>query len=122
LIPERVTAVTSASYGKHKSKKYETPLGLFTFQDVLKDVFRHCLELREESNGYLFATAEKALCDTLYKIQPAGSLKNLENLLFNDLRIDMEVFENLDKEMILFLCRLYKSTNLNLLEKMWRNK
>lgn len=41
---------------------------------------------------------KKALCDELYSIQPVKNKKELINLLFNDLRVDTDLF---------LLCDLY---------------
>ena len=43
--------------------------------------------------------------------------KELKNLLFEDLRIDEDAFNKLNKEDILKMAPLYRSTNLNLLVK-----
>ena len=71
-----------------------------------------------EGRGYLIATAEKALCDTLYKQKLVGSVKQLRALLFENLRIDETEFSKLDRETLLFLCPLYRKKNLNFLAKM----
>lgn len=48
---------------------------------------------------YLFDCIwKKALCDELYSIQPVKNKKDLINLLFNDLRVDTDLF---------LLCDLY---------------
>lgn len=39
-------------------------------------------------------------------------------MLFNDLRIDENMFRKLDFDFIMKISRKYKSTNLNLLEKL----
>ena len=68
--------------------------------------------------SYQVATPEKALCDKLYTISPVTSVKELKNLLFEDLRIDEDAFNKLSKEDILKMAPLYRSTNLNLLVKL----
>lgn len=39
IIPERVNAVTNATYGKRRSKVFETPLGTFRYYDIPHAVF-----------------------------------------------------------------------------------
>ena len=43
--------------------------------------------------------------------------KEMNNLLFEDLRIDVEEFKKLNYKDLLVLCDLYKSTNLKYLKK-----
>lgn len=66
----------------------------------------------------MIATPEKALCDLLYKKEPIYSVKQLKELLFNDLRIDEDEFNKLNKEEIISFCDYYKKKNLNFLKKM----
>ena len=74
--------------------------------------------LKTEGNySYQIATAEKALCDKLYTLSPLNNYSNLENMLFNDLRIDIDEFNELDADKIEKLSKLYHSTNINLLAK-----
>lgn len=68
--------------------------------------------LKEEDNYlYQIATPEKALCDKLYTLLPLSNYSNLENMLFNDLRI---VLKEIIQEIVLsglsrgnFLALLY---------------
>ena len=34
LIPEHVAHITSATYGKRRTKRYDTPVGSFFYQDI----------------------------------------------------------------------------------------
>lgn len=68
------------------------------------------------------ASKEKALCDKLYTLSPIKTIKDLKILLFEDLRIDEDMFYRLNKEDILKLALLYHSTNLNLLAKIIKGK
>lgn len=118
LIPERVTTVTSATFDKKKKKQYNTDFGVFTYRDVPKLVYPEEIILKEEDGySYQIATPEKALCDKLYTLSPLYNYSNLENMLFNDLRIDDEEFEKLDFNKIEKLSGLYHSTNVELLAK-----
>ena len=119
LIPEKVTLYTSATTGKNRTKKFTNFYGTYTYQDVPRAAFPHGTVVKVyEGRGYLIATAEKALCDTLYKQKPVGSVKQLRALLFENLRIDETEFAKLDRETLLFLCPLYRKKNLNFLAKM----
>ena len=112
LIPERVSTITCATFNKKKKKKYDTPFGTFT--EII---------LKEENNySYQIATPEKALCDKLYTLKSLKNYSNLEKMLFEDLRIDIEEFKNLNIEKIEKLSNLYHSKNIELLAKYKRRK
>lgn len=119
LIPERVETVTSATFRKGKNKLYDTPFGMFSYSDIPALAYPHEVTLEEE-NGRVFQVAlpEKALCDTLYKERPVGSVKALRALMFEDLRIDADLFSQLDKDKLFSLAALYSKKNLQLLVRM----
>lgn len=119
LIPEAIYhTVTCATYNKKKIKTYTNKFGTFIYRDVPSSVFSlGVMVINTEGYSYQVATPEKALCDKLYSISPVKSVKDLEALLFEDLRIDDDKFNELNKQEILELAPLYRSTNLNLLEK-----
>lgn len=121
LIPERVSTITSATYNKKKKKEFHTSFGTFTYRDVPTLSYPVEIILKEENNySYQIATPEKALCDKLYTISPLNNYSNLENMLFNDLRIYKEEFDKLSAVKIEKLSKLYHSTNITLLSKYMR--
>ncbi len=123
LIPERVTTITCATFDKKKKKQYDTDFGFFTYRDVPGLVYPEEILLKEENNySYHIATPEKSLCDKLYTLAPLNNYSNLENMLFNDLRIDIEEFNNLNVDKIEKLSNLYHSKNVELLAKYMRRK
>jgi len=118
LIPERVPAVTSASYNKNKNRRFHTPLGDFYYYYLPAAVFPYGVVLESESGqNYLMATPEKALCDTLYKTRGIGSVKALQALLFEDWRMEREAVLSLEKESFFFLAPLYRKHIFRLLLK-----
>ena len=121
LIPERVTTITCATFDKKKKKKYNTNFGVFTYRDVPSTAYPEDILLKIEGDySYQIATKEKALCDKLYTLSPLENYANLENTLFNDLRIDEEEFNKLDYKRIEKLSDLYHSTNVSLLSRYLR--
>lgn len=119
LIPESIyNTYTSATFNKGKAKRHENSFGLFIYRDIPNAVYNLGVNIVEE-NGYSYqiASAEKALCDKLYTLQPVKNKKELNMLLFSDLRIDKILFDKLNKDDIMQLAPLYKSTNLKLLMK-----
>ena len=116
LIPERVNVITSATLNKKKKKKYNTFFGTFTYRDVPSLAYSESVILKSEDGySYQIATKEKALCDKLYTLKPIKNYRELEIMLFSDLRIDKEEFLKLNIETIEKLSKLYHSTNVNLL-------
>lgn len=119
LIPEAVyNTFTCATFNKRKIKTYTNHFGTFIYRDVPKDVFNlGVLVFTDGPYSYQVATAEKALCDKLYTLSPVKSIKGLKALLFDDLRIDEDAFNKLNRQDIIKMAPLYRSTNLNLLVK-----
>lgn len=123
LIPERVSTITCATFKKKKKKKYNTDFGVFTYRDVPDMAYPEEILLKTENDySYQIATPEKALCDKLYTLSPLTNYSNLENMLFNDLRIDADEFQKLDGEKVEKLSDLYHSTNVTLLAKYMRRQ
>lgn len=118
LIPERVVVYTNATFNKRKSKLYQNHFGLFTYRDVPKKAFPYMVKAHEEdSYVYFIASPEKALCDLLYIKEPVLSIKALKVLMFEDLRINKDVFNQLNFEDILSLTDKYISNNIKYLKK-----
>ena len=121
LIPERVSTITCATFNKKKRKQYNTKFGVFTYKDVPSSAYPEEILLKQENNySYQIATKEKALCDKLYSLKPLKNISNLENMLFNDLRIDIDEFKKINIKKIEKLSNLYHSTNVALLLKYLR--
>lgn len=116
LIPERVNNITCASFNKNKTKIFTTNFGNFIYEDVPKDVFSFGLRtINVNEYSYVIATAEKAICDKLYKVRQVHIREELQELLFDDLRIDKSLLLNLDLSLLIDLASKYKRNNLRLL-------
>ena len=125
LIPERVYAITSASMGKSKSKEYTNQFGTFLYRDVPTRVYPLGVRLVEiEQDRYCqIATKEKAICDKLYKCYIVNNYKELEELLFDNLRIDWDtLLEDINIEDIKIISDNYHSNNVTLFYKYLRRK
>lgn len=118
LIPERVYEISSATFGKNKTKEYTNDLGRFYYHDISKDAYPYAVN-RIELNGvsYFIASKEKALLDTISLISPRKSMKEVKELLFEDLRINEMIFDTLDKKKMIELCDLYHNTTLKYMKK-----
>lgn len=121
LIPEGVSVVTCATFDKKKKKQFNTQFGIFIYRDVPVLAYPEEIILKEEDNySYQIATPEKALCDKLYTLKTIKNYNELEKMLFNDLRIDIDIFKSLDIDKINYLSNLYHSVNVKLLAKYMR--
>jgi len=121
MIPERVFEVKSAGFQLKKEKHFDTPLGRYSFLYIPEAVFPWAVQpAMEQGHGFRLATKEKALLDTLYKIRSVTRRKDLQDLLFDDLRLEEEAIMQLDWNVIQSLVPLYHSTTLNTLLR-WRN-
>jgi len=116
LIPERVATLTSASHAKNKTRQFKTPVGVFVYRSINPNAYPHgIIRIEDADNPFFIAGKEKALCDTLSKIRGITDFKGLEDLLFDDLRLDREELPGLVLEDIAFLAPLYKKKILSLL-------
>ena len=120
MIPEGIMhTYTSATFSKRKRKIYENYFGTYIYKDVPKEVFSVGVKTEEyEGTTYLIATKEKALCDKLYIMPPVRTLKDIKDMLFDDLRIDEDIVYSLNKDDLEFLSSLYHSNNVSLLAKL----
>lgn len=123
LIPEAVYTFTSATFEKKKKKRYDTPLGTFTYRDIPNSAYPYGVVLHTENNyGYQIASPEKAVCDELYKLSPVSNRKELQLLLFSDLRIDESEFFRLDVREVYNLSSLYNTRNHKILKSFIRRR
>ncbi|HEX2958190.1 MAG TPA: hypothetical protein VHO70_15255 [Chitinispirillaceae bacterium] len=118
LIPERVDTISSASIGKNKTRIYQTPLGTFLYKSINPQVYPYgILRIEEDTGPFLIATREKALCDTLSKVSTVMNLSSLENLLFEDLRIERDELRACSLQDFEMLIPQYQKKNLRLFLK-----
>ena len=123
LIPEAVHQYTSASFDKKRAKQFETPFGVFSYRDIPEEAFPYGVQpLIENGYSYRLATPEKALCDELYKLSPCANRAELEQLLFENLRIDRQAFLGLDFTEMEQLASLYQTKNHKLLRSRIRKE
>lgn len=114
LIPEKVTTVTSIT--TQRSKQFQTPLGLFTYNHLPLQVFSVGVTLIKLSDNQqaLIATKEKALSDLLV-LRRGGfsSKKHFKETLFEDLRIDEEDLDTLNIDLLkaIYLARPHSAVD-----------
>ncbi len=120
MIPEGINhTYTSAAFSKRKRKIYKNYFGTYIYKDAPKKAFNVGVKIDEyEGATYLIATREKTLCDKLYIMPPVRSLKDIKEMLFDDLRIDEDIIYSLNKDNLKTLSSLYHSDNVSLLSKL----
>jgi hypothetical protein len=122
LIPERVESLTSVTTGL--SRSFSTPVGLFTYHMLPLSSFQTGMTRIELDDGgaFLIATPEKALVDKIFIENGADmrTLKGLEEYLFENLRIDVDLLGRLDFSQTLSLAERYPSSKLRVLSNLFR--
>ena len=117
LIPETVPVCTCATFGKNKRKFFENEYGAYQYRDIPTSVYPYGLTIKTQGDyKWTIAKAEKALCDLLH-VKARIKDEIFESYMFDGLRIDEDMFYELDAELLIMLARLYPSHNLRLLEK-----
>ncbi len=118
MIPERVYAIKSATFKKNKTKEYRNKFGLFLYQDINPNAYPYdIIQIDVFNQKVLIASKEKALLDMLSVVSPRNNKKELIDLLYDDLRINEDVFDELDKNKMIMMCDLYSSKTLRLFKK-----
>lgn len=98
LIPERVDETMSAC--AKRGKRYETPIGAFSYRTVPAEWFPIGVRtVRIDGGSFLAAVPEKALGDLLLARTNLriSSPSSLRDYLENDIRFDFDALENPDR-------------------------
>jgi len=100
LIPEAVQTATSVT--TQRNREFGTPVGRFEYRHLALRFYPCGVECVELGNGrsFLAASPEKALFDTLYLRSPRIRTAEMEEYLFENLRIDEGQFSQLRFERI----------------------
>ncbi|MBC8317770.1 MAG: hypothetical protein H8E41_07670 [Desulfobulbaceae bacterium] len=124
MIPERVETVTSVTTGR--SKKFVTPVGVFTYQTIPLSAFQTGMDMveLESGNSFLIATPEKALADKIRCDQalPITSQQAVCSYLFDSLRLDPTILQEMDPDKIEQYAEDYGSRKIRLLADLMRRR
>jgi predicted transcriptional regulator of viral defense system len=109
LIPEAVHTITNASF--KKSKEFETPLGLFSYDRIPQELFYSEVKRLTDASGNAFLVANplKALADYVYvrKKDWTGMVP-----VVGSLRIESEEFEQVTGDSLEGLIRNYSNSRV----------
>jgi len=101
LIPEKVTTVTSIT--TQRSRRFQTPVALFTYDHLSLSAFPVGVTLMQfsENQQALMATKEKAFADLLVVRRGSfASKKHFKETIFEDLRIEEDDFYSLNLSLL----------------------
>lgn len=102
MIPERVYEISSVT--TKTSKQYKTPVGRFSYQQLKTPYYSYGIKNIEYSpkQTILIASREKALCDKIILTPKINlrSIKQTQEFLIEDLRMDAEVLRTLETKTI----------------------
>jgi hypothetical protein len=102
IIPERVIELTSMT--TKRGKVYDLPVGRFSYTHSPPELYSIGIERVENADktGFLMASQEKALCDKLIFTRNLNvrSQRVLQELLFDDLRIDEDSLLTFNTEVL----------------------
>lgn len=122
LIPERVETLTSVTTGR--TRTFTTPVGVFTYHMIPLPAFRTGMTRVELGDGgaFLIAAPEKAIVDKIFvdRSSEIRTFKGLEAYLYDDLRIDQDLFSKLNRSDIFDYVDRYSSAKLQLLSSLLR--
>ncbi|MFZ4524511.1 MAG: type IV toxin-antitoxin system AbiEi family antitoxin domain-containing protein [Chlorobium sp.] len=102
IIPDRVFDVTSMTI--RRSKRYDLQLGRFSYTHSDQKLYSVGIDrvVNADKTTFMIASPEKALCDKLLFTRNLNSVtsRDLQALLFEDLRVDDEQFARFDPQVI----------------------
>lgn len=120
LIPEKVNVITSVT--NQRIKRFSTSVGEFHYAYLHTKKYEIGLVLQNmgTAHAFLIATPEKALCDQIYLVDKKMALEDssaISAYLFHDLRIDSELFYQLNGEQMHELVKTYRDPRLKRLHE-----
>lgn len=102
LIPERIYEISSATI--KTSKTYKTPVGRFSYHQLKLPYYSYGIKSIAYSTRQtaLIASPEKALCDKIVLTPRVNlrSIKQTQQFLLDDLRMDREILNTLNLEVM----------------------
>ncbi|OQY05883.1 MAG: hypothetical protein B6I20_00315 [Bacteroidetes bacterium 4572_117] len=116
LIPEAVYEITAIT--TKRSKVFKTDIGVFSYKHIKKELFSIGIKTESLKNGNcLIASKEKAICDKIYftKGIELSSKSSLIEFIENDLRIDIDEFENFNINIFAEYYKVSKSKKIQIL-------
>lgn len=113
LIPERVHTITSMTLGRNK--EYHTSIGDFSYFILSSE--RYSIGITQKKSpdfvgGFLIASPEKALADTVFKTCKNLNKEQLKDELLESKRIDRQCFHELNKDLLEDIAKSYRAKHV----------
>ena len=107
MIPERTETVTAVT--NKRNKIFDTPIGRFTYRFIKPELYADGITIisLDERHNIIIASKEKAIADILYFSPKLENVSEMEEFLFQDLRIDESQLSRLKSSNIRFLAKKY---------------
>lgn len=113
MIPERVYSVTSMTLGRNK--EYHTSVGDFSYFTLSSKSYSIGVTQKKSPDfigGFLIASPEKALADTVFKTCKKLDKEQLKDELLESKRIDRECFHQLNKDLLEDIVKSYRTKHV----------
>ena len=119
MIPERVYTVTSMTLGRNK--EYHTPVGDFSYFTLSPESYSIGITQKKSPDfvgGFLIASPEKALVDTVFI-----TCRNLDKVqlrveLLESKRIDRKCFHELNRDLLEEIAKSYRARHVHYLAEL----
>ena len=112
LIPERVDEITSVTC--KRAKRFQTPLGRFTYRPVNESAFSYGVALEDVEGGSFFlAEPEKALCDRIACIRRLSAMREIPAVLEEHLRVDLDAVVRMRVSVVRDIAKRYRRRNVD---------
>jgi predicted transcriptional regulator of viral defense system len=107
MIPERTETITAVT--NKRNKVFNTPVGCFTYRYIRPDLYPHGITIigLNAKHNITIASREKVLADVLYFGPELTSIKEMEEYLLQDLRLDERELGRLKRSDIGSLAKKY---------------
>ena len=113
MIPERVHTITSMTLGRNK--EYHTSVGDFSYLTLSSESYSIGITQKKSPDfvgGFLIASPEKALADTVFKTCKNLDKDQLKDELLESKRIDRECFHGLNKDLLDEIAKSYHAKSV----------
>lgn len=120
MIPERVEMVTCVTTKRHKL--FNTPIGNFSYSYLNQARYRLGIEWYALDNNqhFLLASREKALVDTIATYKDINTIRDMQQHLIENLRIDEQSLRELDLDYLEKINQAYNKKIIDVLTKALR--
>ena len=97
-----------------RAKRFQTPLGRFTYRPVNESAFSYGVALQSVAGGSFFlAEPEKALCDRIACIRHLTAMRDVPAALDDHLRVDLDAVVRMRLNVVRHIAKRYRRRNVD---------